>query len=75
MIQLESIEHDYIKSLKSQPYSHMQLVQKGKCCTWNLRSIGSILIGGNILFRTLFSRNKASEVNRSLLALLLFLCI
>ena len=65
VIQLESIEHDYVRSLKSQSYANVNLVQKG---------LGSIPPGGNI-FHWIFFCFHVVKPPIPILAILPFLRI
>ena len=66
ILDLESIQHDYLRSLKSQSYKQMPSWPKNECWTWNQRSRGSILTWGNILcWIFLFSRSKTPNANNA----------
>ena len=69
MIQLESIEHDYIRSIKSQSYKQERRVLDLESEV--MRGAGSILTGGNIVhWIFLFSHSKAPATNIDIIDIL-----
>ena len=61
MIQLESVEHDYIRSLKSQSYEEMSTLSRKDSVGLGIRGYG---------FFFSFSRSKASDANIGIIAIL-----
>ena len=73
MIQLESIEHDYIRSLKSQSCKQMSTWSRKDSVEEVLSGLGALPTGDNIFHWICFSRSKVSAANIGIIAILVHL--